>query len=65
MTWRAFVGQDVANPAAMILSSTMLLRHLGCDREANKIAHAVYEVIEERKVRCSARFPVQTRSGSH
>jgi isocitrate dehydrogenase (NAD+) len=37
-------GQDVANPAAMVLSATMMLRHLGLDGPANSIAQAVYKV---------------------
>ncbi|KAH8925483.1 hypothetical protein BT69DRAFT_1255226 [Atractiella rhizophila] len=44
-------GQDVANPAAMILSATMMLRHLGLDHHANQIAKAVYDVIKEGKIR--------------
>ena len=44
-------GQDVANPAAMILSATMMLRHLGLDHHANQIAAAVYKVISEGKIR--------------
>jgi isocitrate dehydrogenase (NAD+) len=44
-------GQDAANPAAMLLSSTMMLRHLGLDHHANVIANAVYETIAGGKVR--------------
>ncbi|BFZ57906.1 isocitrate dehydrogenase (NAD(+)) idh1 [Savitreella phatthalungensis] len=44
-------GKDEANPLAMILSSCMLLRHLGLDNFANAIAKAAYAVIEEGKVR--------------
>ncbi|BGP18811.1 hypothetical protein JCM10213_003466 [Rhodosporidiobolus nylandii] len=44
-------GQDVANPAAMILSSAMLLRHLGVQDKATQIASAVYEIIKEGKIR--------------
>jgi len=44
-------GQDVANPAAMILSATMMLRHLGLDHHANTIAAGVYEVVKNSKVR--------------
>jgi len=38
-------GKDQANPTAMILSSSMLLRHLGLDDHANRISKAVYDVI--------------------
>lgn len=44
-------GKDVANPAAMILSSTMMLRHLGLDHYANTIAASVYKVVDDKKVR--------------
>ena len=44
-------GQDVANPAAMILSSAMMLRHLGLDYHANRISNAVYKVIKDGKIR--------------
>ncbi|GAA6052487.1 hypothetical protein JCM3770_001136 [Rhodotorula araucariae] len=44
-------GQDVANPSAMLLSSAMMLRHLGLDSYANNLAHAVYQVVQEGKVR--------------
>jgi len=45
------MGQDVANPAAMILSATMMLRHLGLDYHANQISNAVYKVLADKKVR--------------
>ncbi|ORX34065.1 hypothetical protein BD324DRAFT_638249 [Kockovaella imperatae] len=50
------VGKDImgtakANPSALILSATMMLRHLGLDTQANLIADAVYQVIAEGKVR--------------
>jgi isocitrate dehydrogenase (NAD+) len=40
-------GKDQANPTAMILSGSMLLRHLGLDDHANRISKAVYAVIAE------------------
>ena len=40
-------GKDQANPTAMILSGSMLLRHLGLDDHANRISKAVYAVIQE------------------
>ncbi|KAJ8660135.1 isocitrate dehydrogenase, NAD-dependent [Lichtheimia ornata] len=39
-------GSNVANPTAMILSSVMLLRHLGLDEHANRISNAVYRTIQ-------------------
>ncbi|AET38807.1 isocitrate dehydrogenase (NAD(+)) IDH1 Ecym_3316 [Eremothecium cymbalariae DBVPG len=42
-------GQDVANPTAMILSSTLMLRHLGLNDYADRISKATYEVIAEGK----------------
>ncbi|KAF5878224.1 putative nad(+)-isocitrate dehydrogenase subunit i protein [Botrytis fragariae] len=44
-------GKDQANPTAMILSGSMLLRHLGLDDHANRISKAVYDVIAEGTVR--------------
>ena len=42
-------GKDQANPTALLLSGTMLLRHLGLDEHANRISRAVYEVIGDKK----------------
>ncbi|KAI5285236.1 isocitrate dehydrogenase (NAD(+)) idh1 [Ascosphaera acerosa] len=44
-------GKDQANPTAMILSGSMLLRHLGLDAHADRIQKAVYAVINEGAVR--------------
>jgi isocitrate dehydrogenase (NAD+) len=44
-------GKDQANPTAMLLSGSMLLRHLGLDDHANRISKAVYGVIAEGKTR--------------
>jgi isocitrate dehydrogenase (NAD+) len=44
-------GKDEANPTAMLLSGSMLLRHLGLDDHANRISKAVYDVIGDGKVR--------------
>jgi len=44
-------GSNKANPTAMILSATMMLRHLGLDYHANQIAASVYRVIAAGKVR--------------
>lgn len=45
------MGTNKANPSAMVLSATMMLRHLGLETQANTIAAAVYDVIQEGKVR--------------
>jgi len=45
------MGTDRANPAAMILSATMMLRHLGLDPIANSIAGATFDVINAGEVR--------------
>ncbi|TRX93102.1 hypothetical protein FHL15_005970 [Xylaria flabelliformis] len=44
-------GKDQANPTALLLSGTMLLRHLGLDDHANRISRAVYGVIADGKYR--------------
>ncbi|CAF9923211.1 MAG: isocitrate dehydrogenase (NAD(+)) idh1 [Gomphillus americanus] len=44
-------GKDQANPTALLLSGSMLLRHLGLDEHANRISKAVYDVIAEGKSR--------------
>ncbi|KAF8335015.1 uncharacterized protein EI90DRAFT_390196 [Cantharellus anzutake] len=41
------MGTNKANPAAMILSSTMMLRHLGLNSLANSITAATYEVLSQ------------------
>lgn len=42
-------GKDLANPTAMILSSTLMLRHLGLNGYADRISKATYDVIAEGK----------------
>ena len=42
-------GQNVANPTAMILSSTLMLNHLGLNEYATRISKAVHETIAEGK----------------
>lgn len=44
-------GMNQANPTALLLSATMMLRHLGLDEQANRISRAVYAVIEDGTVR--------------
>ncbi|ODV58524.1 isocitrate dehydrogenase subunit 1 mitochondrial precursor [Ascoidea rubescens DSM 1968] len=43
-------GQNIANPTALILSSTMMLNHLGLSEYADRISNATYEVIKDGKV---------------
>lgn len=40
-------GRNEANPTAMILSSSMMLRHLGLDSHADRISKATYDVIAQ------------------
>lgn len=42
-------GKHLANPTAMILSATLMLRHLGLNEEADRILNAVYKVIADGK----------------
>ncbi|CDZ98576.1 isocitrate dehydrogenase [Phaffia rhodozyma] len=45
------MGKNVANPTAMILSASLMLRHLGLGDQANSVATAVYDVIKDGKIR--------------
>ena len=45
------MGTNKADPTAMILSATMMLRHFGLDYQANQIAAVVYRTIKDGKVR--------------
>jgi isocitrate dehydrogenase len=40
-----YAGQDVANPTAVILSSAMLLRHVGAAAEADRVEAAVHATL--------------------
>lgn len=42
-------GKDLANPTALLLSACMMLRHMGMNDKADKIAQAAYTTIAERK----------------
>lgn len=44
-------GKNTANPTAMILSATMMLRHLGLNEQADRISKATYDALAENKVR--------------
>ena len=41
------VGQDKANPSALLLSAVMMLSHLGLDNEANQIKAAIQRTIKQ------------------
>ena len=43
-------GKDLANPTALLLSSVMMLRHMGLEKYANTINDAVLKTISEGKV---------------
>ncbi|KAG0232043.1 NAD-dependent isocitrate dehydrogenase [Actinomortierella wolfii] len=43
-------GQDKANPTALLLSSIMMLRHMGLNQYASQIEKAVLKVIADGKV---------------
>ena len=42
-------GKNVANPMGAILTSAMMLAHLGLGREAAKIEAAVLEAVRQKK----------------
>ena len=46
-------GQDKANPTALLLSSVMMLRHLGLVDKAEAIQNAALGTIAEGKYRCA------------
>lgn len=46
-----YAGKNVINPTAVILSSVMMLRHLGEFAAADKIEHAVLVTLEDGKAR--------------
>jgi isocitrate dehydrogenase (NAD+) len=43
-------GQDKANPTALLLSSVMMLKHMGLTSQANSVEGAVYKTIREGQV---------------
>jgi isocitrate dehydrogenase (NAD+) len=43
-------GKDLANPTALLLSSVMMLRHMGLDDKAARIENAVLQTIRDGKV---------------
>ena len=44
-------GRNAANPTALLLSSVMMLRHLGDDRRADAIQAALTRVVRDEGVR--------------
>lgn len=43
-------GKALANPTALLLSSIMMLQHMGLHTEANRIQKAIFDVLAEGKV---------------
>lgn len=42
-------GKDLANPTALLLSSVMMLRHLGLEEHATRVEKSILDTISERK----------------
>src|ERR1019366_699424 len=47
----AGLNPPIVNPIAMILSAAMMLDHVGEDKKAHRIRHAIAEIVREGKVR--------------
>ena len=43
-------GKGLANPTALLLSSLMMLRHMGLTNEAGRIEKAIFATLAEGKV---------------
>jgi isocitrate dehydrogenase (NAD+) len=43
-------GRNIANPTSLIMSSVLMLRHIGLDDHADRIGNAVSRVLKEGKV---------------
>jgi len=43
-------GRGIANPLAMMLSATLMLRHLDLEREADRLEAAIAHVLKERRI---------------
>ncbi len=48
-SWPSAAGKGLANPTAMILSSVLMLRHIGEERAAQRVEQAVSDVLAEGK----------------
>ena len=46
-------GKGLANPTALLLSSIMMLQHMGMSEHANRIQKAIFAVLAEGKVRAN------------
>lgn len=42
-------GKDLANPTALLLSSVMMLQHMGLNSHADKIQKAIFDTLAEGK----------------
>jgi isocitrate dehydrogenase (NAD+) len=42
-------GKNVANPTGLVMSSVMMLRHIGEQEAADRIQGAIFDVLAERK----------------
>lgn len=42
-------GKNMANPFGAILTAAMMLRHLGSDKQADKMEAAVLEAVRQKK----------------
>jgi 3-isopropylmalate dehydrogenase len=57
-------GKNVANPFGAILTSAMMLAHLGLTREAEKIEAAVLEAVRQKKTTHDVGGPLGTREAA-
>ena len=57
-------GKNVANPFGAILTSAMMLVHLGLTREAEKIEAAVLEAVRQKKTTHDVGGPLGTREAA-
>jgi isocitrate dehydrogenase (NAD+) len=45
-------GKGLANPTALLLSSIMMLQHMGLNEYASRIQRAIFNTLSEGKVNC-------------
>lgn len=50
-TGLTIAGKDIANPTSILISSVMMLRYLGLPRFADRISHAINDVLEAKIIR--------------
>jgi isocitrate dehydrogenase (NAD+) len=53
-TWPSAAGKGLANPSALLLASTMLLRHIDDYETADKIEKAMHYVYANRRKECTS-----------